>query len=190
MSNIMDDPTPLIAARLKAEREARGWSLADFASRSGVSRAMISKVERGEASPTAALLGRLSGALELTLSTLLSPAEVPGARLRRAAEQPLWVDPATGYARRSVNPPTALPLDVVEVELPAGAQVPIPASAYAFLRHLIWVRAGVLTFVEGEKTHTLERGDCLELGPAQPCRYENRTQEACRYVVLVMRNER
>ena len=50
----MDDPTPLIAARLKAEREARGWSLAEFASRSGVSRAMISKVERGEASPTAA----------------------------------------------------------------------------------------------------------------------------------------
>lgn len=54
-----------LGARLRAEREGRGWSLTDLAERSGVSRATISRVERGAASPTAALLGRLSGALGL-----------------------------------------------------------------------------------------------------------------------------
>ena len=57
------DPTEGLARRLRLEREARGWSLAELAARSGVSKAMISKIERDEVSPTAALLGRTSGAI-------------------------------------------------------------------------------------------------------------------------------
>jgi len=93
-----------LAARLRTEREARGWTLSDLASRSGVSRAMISKVERADASPTAMLLGRLSGAFGLTLSTLLARAEeeASGAgRLVRVGQQTVWRDPATGYGRGS-----------------------------------------------------------------------------------------
>jgi transcriptional regulator with XRE-family HTH domain len=81
----------------------RGWSLTDLAQRSGVSRAMINKVERGEASPTASLLGRLSGAFGLTLSALLARTETTYAgRIVRAKDQLLWTDPASGYgpARR------------------------------------------------------------------------------------------
>lgn len=181
------DPTPIIAARLRAERDARGWSLAELASRSGVSRAMISKIERGEASPTAALMGKLCGALAVTFSDLLVDAEPGSRRLMRLNDQPVWIDPATSYVRRAVNPPTDLPLSVVEVELPAGAVVPSPAAAYAFNRHLIWLREGLLTFVEGAEEHHLEAGDCLELGPPQNCRYENRSGAPCRYVVIVLK---
>ena len=84
MSTIVTDVTGPLAARLKTEREARGWSVAELAERSGVSRAMISKVERAEASPTAALLGKLSGAFGLTLSALLARAEQASGRLARA----------------------------------------------------------------------------------------------------------
>src|SRR5215475_2413380 len=97
MSIIVNDRTDPLAIRIGIEREARGWSLADLAERSGVSKAMISKIERGEASPTASLLGRLSGAFGLTMSTLLARAEHAGGRLSRAAEQPRWQDPATSY---------------------------------------------------------------------------------------------
>ena len=88
--------TGLLAARLKHERAQRSWTLAELADRSGVSRAMISKVERGEASPTAALLGRLSGAYGLTLSSLLARAESSGDHISRAANQESWTGPATG----------------------------------------------------------------------------------------------
>ncbi len=64
-----------IASRIRVERDARNWSLDDLAQRSGVSRAMISKVERRESSPTAVLLGKLSAAFGLTLSQLLARAE-------------------------------------------------------------------------------------------------------------------
>src|SRR5688572_26118175 len=105
-----NDPTPLIARRLRDERARRGWTLDDLARRAGVSKAMLSKLERSEASPTAALLGRISGALGMTLSTLLAADHEPGARLVRRDDQPTWRDPASGYLRRQVSPLSDLPV--------------------------------------------------------------------------------
>ena len=188
MSIIVNDPTESLAARIGIERSARGWSLAQLAERSGVSKAMISKIERGEASPTAALLGRLSGAFGLTLSTLLARAEDGGSRLLRAADQPRWQDPASGYIRRQVSPRSDLPVELVRVELPAGAKVSFPASSYTFIRQLMWVLKGKLTFIEGETVHELEAGDCLLLGPPTDCTFRTRGREPCTYLVVVMRH--
>ena len=55
------DPTDAISALLRKERLARGWSLADLAQHSAVSKAMISKIERSEAIPAATGRGKLSG---------------------------------------------------------------------------------------------------------------------------------
>jgi transcriptional regulator with XRE-family HTH domain len=188
MSTIVTDVTGPLAARLKTEREARGWSVAELADRSGVSRAMISKVERAEASPTAALLGKLSGAFGLTLSALLARAEQAPGRLARRAEQPQWTDPATHYRRRVVSPPTGGPLEIVEVELPAGAAVTFPAAAYTFRYHQILVLAGTLTLVEGDTEHALAKGDCLELGAPAAVTYANRSARPCAYLVALVRS--
>jgi transcriptional regulator with XRE-family HTH domain len=191
--SIMQDASALelrLATRLKAEREARGWSISDLAQHSGVSRAMISKIERAEASPTAALLGRLSGAFGLTLSTLLARAEADGEegqRIARAGAQPVWRDPATGYLRRAVSPPGAEP-ELVHVELPAGAQVAYPAASYRHMRgHSVWVLGGSLTFHEGAAVHRLEAGDCLTLGPPADCAYVNESGAPCTYLVALSR---
>jgi len=181
------DPTPAIAQRLRHERQHRGWSLDELARRAGVSKAMLSKLERCEASPTATLLGRISGALGMTISTLLADADTAGARLVRHADQPTWRDPATGYLRRQVSPLSDLPLQLVEVELPAGARVGYPAAAFAFIRQAIWVLAGTLEFIEGDRTHRLQRGDCLELGPAADCTFANPGRATCRYLVTVVK---
>ena len=188
-----DDPLGRrLAARLRCEREARGWSIATLAAASGVSRAMISKVERAEASPTAALLGRLSGAFGLTLSTLLARAESDGAggRLARADDQPRWTDPGTGYVRRAVSPPGA-DLELVLVDLPPGATVAYPAAAYAFLRaQNVWALEGEVTIREGEDETRLAAGDCLSLNLAVPrdCAFTNPSRrDPARYLVALVR---
>ena len=158
-----------------------------LAERSGVSRAMIGKIERGEAQPTAVLLGRLSGALGWSLSQLLARAEVVGFRVSRAGEQACWTDPDTGYVRRSVSPVSGGPLELVEVELPPHAEVTFPAESYAFMHHQIWVLAGRLMFREGPIEHDLAVGDCLQLGAPQACAYLNTTNEPCRYLVALAR---
>jgi transcriptional regulator with XRE-family HTH domain len=176
-----------LAATLQAARVARELSVNALAERSGVSRAMIGKIERGEAQPTAVLLGRLSGALGMTLSELVARAERDDQRLARAADQPTWTDPATGYQRRAVSPSTGGPLELIEVELPAGAEVSFPADTYVFVHHQIWVLEGRLRFREGEVEHELETGDCLQLGPPVPCTYINPTGKPCRYLVALAR---
>ena len=194
MSTIQDNALTVLecglAARLHAEREARGWSLSDLASRSGVSRAMISKVERGEASPTAALLGRLSSAFGLTVSALLARAEGDTAgvgRVMRRDAQPIWRDPATGYLRRAISPPGADP-ELVHVELPPRAQITYPAAAYTHLRsQCVLVLGGKLVFREGAIEHQLTEGDCLALGPPSDCEFHNPSGEPCTYLVIVSR---
>jgi quercetin dioxygenase-like cupin family protein len=148
---------------------------------------MIAKVERAEAQPTAALLARLSGALGLTLSELVGRAELAAHRLARRAEQPVWTDPETGYVRRAVSPPAGRPLELVEVELPAGAEVPVPAESYRFIHQQIWVLDGHLRFHEGDAVHELDAGDCLQLGPPAPCAFVNPTRAGTRYLVALTR---
>ena len=181
------DPTPLIAARLREERRRRGWSLDQLAGHAGVSKAMLSKLERGESSPTATLLGRICGAYGLTMSALVALPGDRGGRLVRRADQPVWRDPQSHYLRRQVSPLSDLPLQLVEVELPARAEVAFPAAAYAFIRQLVWVLVGRLDFVEGETVHRLSAGDCLELGAPADCVFRNRGRSACRYLVALTR---
>ncbi|WJV56010.1 XRE family transcriptional regulator [Prodigiosinella aquatilis] len=175
-----------IGTRIKMERESRGWSLTELAERSTVSRAMIHKIERGESSPTATLLGKLSGAFQLSMSTLIARAESQQGRLLRKADQPVWTDPQTGYQRRHISPDSDIPLDLVRIELPAGAQVPMPASAYAFVRQIIWILEGTLVFLEGDTKHEMSIGDCLELGPPSNCTFQNESNKLCVYAVIVL----
>lgn len=185
--NPENDIDARIGARIRTERESRGWSLTELAERASVSRAMIHKVERGDSSPTASLLGKLSGALGLSMSGLIARAEIGQGRLLRKQDQPLWTDPETGYVRRQVSPRSDMPLDLVHVTLPAGKAVPMPASAYAFGRHLIWVLDGELTFIEGPVRHEMRDGDCLELGPPMDCIFKNESKRDCIYAVAVLR---
>jgi transcriptional regulator with XRE-family HTH domain len=187
MSISLDETGPRIAARLRLERDSRGWSLADLAERSGVSKATISKIERDEVSPTAVVLVRLAGAFDLTLAGLLLRAEGQG-RLTRASEQPLWRDPKTGYLRKQVFSRPDHPLEVIEVDLPAKQQVVLPASSYAHIRQAVWVRSGNLVISEAGERHLLGPGDCLGFGPPSEVTFANETSAPCAYVVVLARS--
>ena len=175
-----------IAETVRAARATRGLSVSALAARSGVSRAMIAKIERGVAQPTAVLLGRLSAALGMTLSELVARAEGNGGRLARLAEQPRWTDPDTGYLRRAVSP-AGSPLELVEVELPPGTKVSFAADTYAFIQQQIWLLEGRLHFREGAVEHELAAGDCLQLGRPADCTFHNPTRKPCRYLVALTR---
>jgi transcriptional regulator with XRE-family HTH domain len=176
-----------LAGRIAEERRTRAWSLADLAERSGVSRSMLSKIERGEASPTATVLMRIASAFGLTLAGLLTAPAGPGARHLRLADQPTWTDPASGYLRRQLYQSPAMPLELIEVVLPAGATVGAPASSYALIRQVLWVLEGAVVIVEGEGRTALQGGDRLEFGPPSDVVFRNESDRACRYLVALVR---
>lgn len=184
---LVDDLSQRLALRIKLERDGRGWSQADLAKRSDVSKATISKIERAEVSPTAVVLVRLASAFDLTLAGLMLRAEGPGERLSRAAAQPVWRDPESGYLRRQVYSRPDHPVELVRVELPAKQAVTLPASSYAHIRQLVWVQSGNLVITKGGTRHVLAAGDCLGFGPPADTTFANESNAACSYVVALAR---
>src|SRR5947207_12118188 len=188
MDTIVDDLSNRLALRLRLERDSRGWSLADLAERSGVSKATISKIERAEVSPTAVVLVRLASAFDLTLAGLMLRAEGQGDRLSRAGEQSIWRDPETGYLRTQVFSRPDHPLEIIKVELPARQRVTLPASSYAHIRQAVWVQAGALVIIEVCERYVLATGDCLGFGSPAEVTFANETAATCIYVVALARS--
>ncbi|MHA0043176.1 helix-turn-helix domain-containing protein [Deinococcus sp. PEB2-63] len=184
-----------LARQITAEREARGWTQATLAGRAGVSKAAVSRIERGEMSPTAVTLLRLAGAFDLTLAGLLLRAEGGAGgreheRLSRAAQQPGWRDPDTGYTRRQLFATPTHPLEAVQVTLPAGASVTLPAGSYAHIAQLLWVQSGELRLTEHrtpDLTWMLAAGDCLGFGTPCDVTFENPAGQPCTYAVFLAR---
>jgi transcriptional regulator with XRE-family HTH domain len=178
-----------IAQRVRELRAARGLSLDALATHCGVSRSMISLIERGESSPTAVVLEKLATGLGVSLASLFdapSPVAQPEP-VARAADQPQWRDPHSGYVRRNVSPggfPS--PIQVVEVLFPPKARVAYETAAREPVVHQqVWVLDGVIDITLGEEQHRLKTGDCLAMVLDRPMSYCNPTRKTTRYAVVI-----
>ena len=178
-----------IAAGIKQRRETLALTVNDLALKSGVSRAMISKIERVEASPTAALLGRLCNALGITLSSLIASAESsPSLPLSRGKTQLTWRDPETGLRRTMVSPVnTGGRVEIVQLELPPNASVGYEQQQVTHYEQHIVVLEGMLSVTTEGQEIQLDAGDCLfrHVGPAH--RFTNATRRVCRYLIVICR---
>src|ERR1700741_586926 len=153
----MDDINGRIAARVRQLRSKRGLALEALAEACGVSRSMISLIERGETSPTAVVLEKLASGLGVPLAALFDAPTVPAEPVSRRKDQVEWRDPASGYLRRNVSPPGfASPLHLVEVVFPAGARVAYETGARPGVTHQqIWLLQGEIEITLGRDRHTL-----------------------------------
>ena len=175
----------LIATRLLALRQAKGLSLAELAGLSGVSKAMISKVERAQSSPTAVLLGRLAAGLGVSLAQLLTEEKEGPQRLRTRAAQETWRDPEAGYLRRQVaERGTGSGVELVEVELPRSVQVGYPRWSGKPYRQCLWMLEGALRVDYGDERFELAPGDCLDFGVDRPLVFKALGRTACRYLLV------
>ena len=123
------------------------------------------------------MLGTLCTVYGWTLSRFMTEAETRPANLITAAEQAEWKDPASGYRRRVVSPPSpGLRGELVEVHMPAGASVSFETAPVAGLEHHLWMLDGALTLVIDGVPFRLRAGDCLRYVLSGASRFENRRQ--------------
>ena len=176
-----------IAQRVRELRAGRGLSLDALAQHCGVSRSMISLIERGESNPTAVLLEKLAAGLGVSPASLFDPPEPPASPIARGADQLAWRDPQSGYVRRNVSPSgTGSPLRIVDVSFPAHARVAFETGERdAVLHQQVWVLDGMIEITVGDDLHRLEAGDCLALVLDRPLIYHNPTRETARYAVVI-----
>lgn len=186
----MPEPTldQQIAARVRRLRADRAMTLEALAERSGVSRSMISLIERGETSATAVVLEKLAGGLDTSLAALFEPQTPAINPVSRRSDQVAWRDPASGYVRRNISPAGfPSPIQIVEIDFPPGAQVAYETTSRQTPAHQqVWVLDGKIEITLGEQRHALAAGDCLAFELRQPTAYRNRTRKSARYVVVIV----
>ncbi|WP_255549660.1 helix-turn-helix domain-containing protein [Microvirga arvi] len=192
----MENASPInahLATRLRGLRTGSGMTLDGLAECTGVSRSMISLIERGESSPTAAVLDKLAAGLGVTLASLFAEKDGTAASpLSRRGDQQVWRDPESGYMRRNLSAPGfPSPIKLVEVVLPPGARVAYDTGHRAATVHQqIWIIEGTIELTLGEETYRLAAGDCLSMHLDQPTVFRNLTDAPARYVVALATDAR
>ena len=191
MKEAAQDVNQRIAQRVRGLRAGQKLSLDALAARSGVSRSMISLIERGESSATAVVLEKLATALGVMLAALFdappAAARVPAGPVARRRDQPQWRDPASGYRRRNVSPPgVPQPMRIVEVQFPGRGRVAFETGGRETPVHQqVWVLDGTIDITLGAERYRLRQGDCLAMQLDRPTMFHNPTRTTTRYIVVI-----
>jgi transcriptional regulator with XRE-family HTH domain len=176
-----------IAARVRELRAEQGLSLDALAAKCDVSRSMLSLIERGESSPTAVVLEKVSMGLGVALASLFEDTAASVSPVSHKEDRVSWKDPDTGYVRRNISPPNfPSPIQIVDVVLPAGARVAYETGARdASIHQQIWVQEGSIEVTLGKVTHKLNEDDCFAMQLNDQMVFRNRTRKPARYFVVI-----
>jgi len=182
-----EDINRRIARRVRTLRAALGLSLDALSAKCEVSRSMLSLIERGESSATAVVLEKIASGLGVSLATLFEDAAAPASPISHRGDRQPWRDPESGYVRRNISPANfPSPIQIVEVELPAGARVAYETGAReAAIHQQIWVREGAIEVTVGKVVYRLAEDDCLAMQLNEPTGFDNRTRRLARYLVIL-----
>jgi XRE family transcriptional regulator, regulator of sulfur utilization len=178
---------PAVGGRVRALREAMGFSLRDLAARSGVSAPMLSQVERGETSPTLAVAARIAAGLELSLSQLLRLDE--GGQVAVVRDGEGRTRSRRGHRMRELTPP--LPgqrADVSLHKLAPGASTGGPGDPpvhEAGSRETAVVLEGEVALVIDGERHPLGAGDSVTFDADLPHHFTNDAAEPTRFLAVV-----
>lgn len=156
--------TDRLASRLRDERAARGLSLEALAQLSGVSRSMLSQIERGESSPTVASLWHLTRALGIDFSELLDAAPGEGSpilELHRADQVPVIERKDSQTSIRILSPPEDVGgTEVYELRFEAGGHLTSDPHRSGCVE-LLTVLDGALDVTSGSATEHVGSGDTI-----------------------------
>jgi transcriptional regulator with XRE-family HTH domain len=176
-----DPVTAALARNVRSLRQARGWTLAALAARSGVSKGMVVELEQGRTNPSLATVGRLATALGVGLAQLVEVGDEPELRIVTGDEAVrLWSGAEGGWgaflvgtqhpAKTELWDWTLEPRDAYEGEIhPEGS------------RELLYVLEGEITLVLDHRQraalpqhaaalYTADRPNRIENGGAVPAR--------------------
>ncbi|MFJ9369670.1 helix-turn-helix domain-containing protein [Nocardia sp. NPDC101769] len=186
-----DDLAGAFGANVRRRREEAGLTLEQLSIQSSVSRAMLSKVERGEKSPTIGVASRIAHALDASLSDLIGGAAAATsgvAVVLRKNDRPVFRDPETGFERHMVSAaPGAGGAEMVVHYLPAQVSTGLlPAYPPGTEKQLV-VLEGTLTVAIGGISETLSTGDSVFFQADADHGFANRTNAACEYIMVISR---
>lgn len=185
VDNIASQLSAAIGAKVRAERQAREWTLDQLAENSGVSRRMLINVEQGSANPSVTTLLRLSDALGIGLQALVAVPQTKPVKVIRSGEAPaLWTGDGGG---RGVLLAGTTPPDILELwdwTLAPGDRHDSEAHVRG-TKEILQVREGTVTVTVGDQSEVLEVDDAISFASDVPHSYANEGETPARFALTV-----
>lgn len=173
-------------ARVRAARTRQGLTLDALAAASGISRATLSNLERGEHSPSLTAATNVARALGISLAQLLGEEERRPVVTIPKAERLLFHDPETGIERQLLSPAFAgRGIEFIRATLPPGAVTDDLRPYQPAIDKYILVEEGTLRVVIGDEAHLLETGDAFYFRADTTHRFENAGPHQCSYLAVL-----
>ncbi|MFF0869582.1 helix-turn-helix domain-containing protein [Nonomuraea sp. NPDC003560] len=170
-----------LAGNLRRTRLARGFSVRELAELTGVSKALISQIERGVANPTIEVLTRLAGALELTFAELTRTRLAEPEVLRRSEGLPVAVGDTT--VRGLFAAADRRRFELAEGELPPLTRSARSAHGHGSVEHA-YVVSGEVTVESDTWSVRLGEGDAVRFGAEVDHVYAT-GERGCRMLTLI-----
>lgn len=174
-----------LGERIRLERVRRQLSLEDLAARSGVSRSMLSAVERGGKVPTVLVLDRIATGLGTSIARLLGEEAAARVVLLRRDQQDVARDPA-GWERRILSP--VLPgveFELMRTTIPPGVDAGAFSPHAPGSREYVAVERGTLRLTVTGTPYTLEAGDSIYYAGDVVHAFANPSDEECVYYLAM-----
>src|SRR6266568_2843804 len=150
-----------LGARLRLERFRRDLSLQDLEARTGVSRSMLSEVERGSKVPTVLVLDRIATGLDTSIARLLGDERAARVVVLRRGEHDTAHDPS-GWERRILSPVVpGVEFELMRTTIPGGVDAGEFAPHAPGSREYLAVERGTLRLTIDGAPYTLRRGDSI-----------------------------
>ena len=152
-----------VCERIRQLRKRHSWTLQQLASTSGVSRSMLSQVERGSANPTLSVAFRIAQAFGISLADLVDGATAEQGMdvIRKTEEQFVFRDDDNCKIR--TLSPLNLEKDVEFYEVTLHPQGRLESAAhFQGTREFLTVQSGSIEVQSGEVSVVLKKGDSVQ----------------------------
>ena len=182
-----DEISKRLASRLKQARQSRSLSLEALANLSGVSKSMLSQIERGESSPTVASLWNLTRALNVDFAGLLdgSPSErSPIREVIRAEQTPVIMSKGDGCKIRILSAPESVgDTEIYDLEFEANATLDSEPHRSGCIENLTVFSGSLIVTADGV-SEAISKGDTVRYIADRPHSIQAKSKEA-RAVLIV-----
>jgi transcriptional regulator with XRE-family HTH domain len=172
-----------VGERVRGLRRGRGWTLEVLAERSGVSRAMISKLERGEKNPTLVVAAKVAEGLGVSLMQLVGIEERREVVVVPRDRRVVMRDPETGFERQLLSGGRGL--EFIKNVVPEGSTAgEFPPHRRGVEEYLL-VEKGRLRVILGGEEYVLDEGDSAYFEADVTHRFDNVGEGECSYYVVI-----
>ncbi len=186
MSDRLNNP-PAVGQTINRLRKEKHLTLDQLAAVCGVSKSMLSQIERNETNPTLATVWRLAEALGETIDDIVR-GEEPGHSLTvlSGASVPILNDTKGQYSLKVLGPASLVnDMEWYELTMKPGGKMTSNPHTSRTTEHLT-VFAGELTVQAGIETEMVRPGETARYAADQPHEIRNATDAEARALLVVL----